>query len=149
MRLKVKRISKNATLPTRATPGSAGFDLYASEDAWLLPPYKDNGYIKTSTHAISTGLMIEIPEGYFARILPRSGLSLKGVVIGAGIIDSDFRGELKVVIHYLGTDDSWSINKGDRIAQLVILPLPQFEIVECEELGDTARGNGGFGSTGK
>lgn len=148
MQLKVKRISEHATLPTRATPDSAGFDLYASEDAWLLPPYKDHGYIKVSTQAISTGLTIEIPQGYFARILPRSGLALKGVVIGAGVIDSDFRGELKVVIHYLGTD-SWTISKGDRIAQLIILPLPRFEIVECEDLDDTTRGNGGFGSTGK
>ena len=100
-------------------------------------------------HMIETGIALAIPHGYYGKIEARSGLALKyGVMIQAGIVDSDYRGTVRVLAFVAGTD-IWAIKAGDKIAQLLILPVPEFEPVKVESLDETARGAGGFGSTGR
>ena len=147
MELKIKRLTPTAILPTRATPGSSGLDLYAD-----LIRFGGHRFICCDKHKIiPCGISLEIPAGYEGQIRPRSGLAAKhGITVlnSPGTIDSDYRGEVKVIIvNY----DTWhyKINHGDRIAQLVIAPVAQVEVVEVDELSDTERGDGGLGSTGK
>ncbi len=133
---------KNQVPPLYATPGSAGCDLIASEEV-TLPPGK--------WAAVSTGLYLEIPRGYVAQVCPRSGLALKhgvSVLNAPGIIDSDYRGEVKVL---LVNHDSlrYTVKKGDRIAQLVFMPVVQAQMKFIDQLTETDRGEGGFGSTGR
>ena len=133
---------KNQVPPLYATPGSAGCDLIASEEV-TLPPGKWS--------AVSTGLYLEIPRGYVAQVCPRSGLALKhgvSVLNAPGIIDSDYRGEVKVL---LVNHDSlrYTVKKGDRIAQLVFMPVVQAQMKFIDQLTETDRGEGGFGSTGR
>ncbi len=143
--LKVKLLRPNAQLPKRETPGSAGHDLRAciEEDA-ILPA---GGSIR-----LPTGLAIEMESaGYVAIIAARSSMAAKyGVTMGNGIgvIDSDYRGEISILLKNTSTED-FIIHPGDRVAQLLLLPVDLPEIVEAQELSDTQRGAGGFGSTGR
>lgn len=140
--MKIKLLTPTATAPTYATDGSAGLDLYADEDCILDSVY-DGG-----RKVISTGISVEIDADKTGLVWPRSGMASKfGIDTGAGVIDSDYRGELKVLLFNHG-DDTYRIKRGDRIAQLLIVPSyrPKIEIVDS--LDETERGAGGFGSTG-
>ncbi|NLR69286.1 dUTP diphosphatase [Novosphingobium sp. ERN07] len=139
----VKRLphGEGLPLPAYATEGAAGMDVVSAEDLDLAPGAR---------HAVATGLSIAIPAGYEIQVRPRSGLALKhGVTVPntPGTIDSDYRGELKVIMINLG-QTSFSIRRGDRVAQLVLAPVTRGTWLEVEELDATVRGEGGFGSTG-
>lgn len=141
--MKIKLLSKKAKLPTRGSADAAGRDLYAAEGV-IIPPH--------STAKISTDIAIEIPQGYWGGVFARSGLATKQGLRPAncvGVIDSDYRGPVIVALHN-DTDETKEVMIGDRIAQLIILPICDFggwEIVD--ELSDTDRGDGGFGHSGK
>ena len=140
--VRVKRISPDAVIPTMGHPGDAAFDLYSVADIELKPGERA---------AVPTGLIVEIPPGFEGQIRPRSGLALKdGVTVlnSPGTIDSGYRGEVKTTIINLG-QEIFRIEKGMRISQLAIRPVPGVEFVEAEELSNTKRGDGGFGSTGQ
>ena len=133
-----------ATLPTYAHPGDAGADLTAAEAVTL----KAGG----GRAAVRTGLRIAIPDGYAGFVLPRSGLAAKhGITClnTPGLVDSGYRGELMVVLINTDPDADYAVEIGDRIAQLVIQPVEQAEFCPVDELDDHARGEGGFGSTGR
>jgi len=139
----VRRLDGNADLPlpAYATAGAAGMDVVAAEHVTLAPGAR---------HAVATGLALAIPAGFEVQVRPRSGLALKhGVTVPntPGTIDSDYRGELKVILINHGATP-FVVQRGDRIAQLVLAPVVQAEWVEVSELDTTARGAGGFGSTG-
>ena len=147
--LKFKRLTSTATLPTRATAGAACFDLYADEQQWL-----DD---MRTRRTVGTGIAIELPPGHVGLICSRSGLAAKEgifVVNAPGVIDEDYRGELKISLGRLPFTPQWPsetiflIDSGMRIAQLMILPLPQLTVEEVTDLTTTERGDGGFGSTG-
>ncbi|WP_022674584.1 dUTP diphosphatase [Novosphingobium sp. B-7] len=128
-------------LPAYATDGAAGMDVVAAEDLDLAPGAR---------HAVATGLALAIPYGFEIQVRPRSGLALKhGISVpnAPGTIDSDYRGELKIILINHGSE-SFSIQRGDRVAQLVLAPVVRGTWLEVGELDDTARGAGGFGSTG-
>jgi dUTP pyrophosphatase len=128
-------------LPSYATDGAAGMDVVSAEDLELAPGAR---------HAVATGLAMAIPPGFEVQVRPRSGLALKhGITVPntPGTIDSDYRGELKVILINHGTE-TFSVRRGDRIAQLVLSPVTHGSWLEVDELGETARGEGGFGSTG-
>lgn len=128
-------------LPAYATGGAAGMDVLAAEDV-TLPPH--------GRQAVATGLSVEIPSGYEIQVRPRSGLALKhgiSVLNTPGTIDSDYRGEIRIILMNHGTE-AFAVSRGDRIAQLVLAPVIQAEWHEVAELGETQRGSGGFGSTG-
>lgn len=130
--------------PTQATAGSAGFDLYAAEDAVVMPGNRPV--------AVSVGFKVSLPSDVVMLVCSRSGLSLKGVVVAnaPGIVDSDFRGNVKVILTGTpGLDTPFEIKKGDRIAQAVFQWVPQLSVVYTDSLDETSRGEGGFGSTGK
>ena len=142
--LKIKKVQENAVIPKRATEGSAGLDLCACIDA----PLKLNS---GDTALIPTGLAIELPSSqYGAFVFARSGLSIKhgiGLLNAVGVIDSDYRGEIKVgVINQI--KEPYTIEPGERIAQLVIMPVATRPGEEAQTLGESERGAGGFGSTG-
>jgi deoxyuridine 5'-triphosphate nucleotidohydrolase len=151
MTLKVKRLTKTAKLPTKAYEHDAGFDLYADESTTV-----------SGITIVSTGIAVEIPPGYSGVIKDRSGIATKRWIhIVAGVIDSQYRGEVKVamsgpvmtIIDSIGNcieahSSNKSIKYGDKIAQLLILPVPNFTIEEVDNLSDTERSDGGFGSTG-
>lgn len=142
MNLRVRRLDDRAVLPTRAHAGDAGLDLHALDGATLAPGERA---------AIATGIAVEIPAGHAGLVLPRSGLALRhgvALVNAPGLIDSGYRGELRVLM--LNTDRAvaFRIAAGDRIAQLVVVPVETVSIVETEELSVSARGAGGFGSSG-
>ncbi len=129
------------SLPAYATDGAAGMDVLAAEDVDLAPGAR---------HAVTTGLALAIPPGFEIQVRPRSGLAFKhGISVpnAPGTIDSDYRGELKVILINHG-GDAFAIRRGDRIAQLVLAPVVQARWVEVADLDETARGEGGFGSTG-
>lgn len=140
--LKVRRLHPGARLPHRATPASSGLDLFA-----CLP---DGGPLELSPDPtlVPTGLAVEVPPGFDVQVRPRSGLASKGVMVVFGTVDADYRGELLVTMYTFGTRTSFSINAGDRIAQLVVLRLAPLDVCEVEELSPSARGAGGHGSTG-
>ena len=147
--VRVKLIHPKAKLPTRMTEGSAGYDLYAVEDI-SIPPSRcgDDGAVEIGRALVPTGLVLELTAGTVGRVGSRSGLSVKSnVETGAGWIDSDYRGELKVELKNLSAVP-YKISCGDRIAQLVILSLADVHIKAAEEVEDTSRNSGGFGSTG-
>lgn len=128
-------------LPAYATDGAAGMDVLAAEDVMLKPGAR---------HAVATGLAVAIPEGFEIQVRPRSGLALKhGISVPntPGTIDSDYRGELKVILINHGTS-GFEVKRGDRIAQLVLAPVTQASWLPVDELDETSRGEGGFGSTG-
>lgn len=141
MNLKFKKLNSEATLPKYQTSAASGFDLCSTEDIQL-----ESGKVSL----VSTGLSVEIPEGYELQIRARSGLAAKkGVFLvnGIGTIDADYRGELKVILSTCA-EQAVDIKKGDRIAQGVLMKVEQAAIVEVSELSETQRGSGGFGSTG-
>ncbi len=144
MRMKIKKLDDRAVIPTYGTEYSAGADLYNLEGESVTIPAH-------STYLLHTGLAIEIPEGYCGLIFARSGLASKRGLAPAnkvGVIDADYRGEVMVALHN-HTDRTQSVEGGERIAQLAIVPFLKVEFEEAEELGETIRGTGGFGSTGK
>ena len=139
--LKIKKLYPSAQLPHQATSGSAGMDL-ASLSTVVIQPH--------ASCLVSTGLAMEIPDGYEMQIRPRSGLASKytiTVLNSPGTIDSDYRGEVKVLLINHGSTPV-TLQQGDRIAQAVLCKVPTVQIVEVTELSSTERGNGGFGSTG-
>lgn len=141
--VRVKRLPNGAGLPipNYASKGAAGMDICAAESVTLRIGKRI---------AIATGFAFAIPEGYEVQVRPRSGLALKNGVTclnTPGTIDSDYRGEVKVILANLGEDD-FQITKGDRIAQIVVAPVQHAKMVEVEEIEGTLRGSGGFGSTG-
>lgn len=147
--LKIKRLTPLARLPQRMTAGSAGLDLYAAV-AITIPAAQisTNGKVAIGRALVSTGLALEIPLGMVGRIASRSGLSTKhNIEVGAGWIDSDYRGELLVELKNLSSQD-FQIEVGERIAQLVLLKLGDYLITEIDLLTSSERGSGGFGSTG-
>jgi dUTP pyrophosphatase len=135
----VKLNYEDAQAPTRGSDEAAGYDLYSYESETVAP---------NQIKLIDTGISIRVPEGTYGRIAPRSSVSKKGILINAGVIDRDYRGPIKVMLHNLSNND-YVINKNDRIAQLILeqIKTPSVELVE--ELDDTERGERGFGSTGK
>ena len=144
MEIKIKKIHENAKLPKRGSEYSAGADLYACLDEDIvIPPGK--------TAFVSLGIQMEIPEGYAGFVFARSGLASKEGLAPAnkvGVVDSDYRGNCMVAI-YNQSDEMRVVRNGDRIAQLVIMPVCMAEFIESDELSETGRGGGGFGSTGK
>lgn len=140
MNIKFKKLRPDALLPVTATSGSACFDLYTIDKITIKP--KD--FIR-----VHTGLSVEIPSGYFMQILPRSGISHRGIIIpnSPGVIDSDYRGELMVGLYNLFSEEE-VFGKGSRIAQARIVKVEQVEFELVSELSDTKRGSGGLGSTG-
>lgn len=141
--IEVKRLAhgEGLDLPRYATTGAAGMDIVSAEDVTIAP---------TSRHAVATGLSVAIPQGYEIQVRPRSGLAFKhGITVPntPGTIDSDYRGELKVLLINHGTEE-FAVARGDRVAQLVVAPVTQGAWVEVDELDATDRGAGGFGSTG-
>jgi|TARA_X000000368_G_C22676638_1_gene556369 dUTP pyrophosphatase len=137
--LQIKRLTLDAILPTRASPGSVGYDLYSLHDMVIQP---------SSREIISTGVCATVPSGCYGRIAPRSGLSVKyGIHVGAGVIDPDYTGELKVNLFNLGTIP-YEIKQGERIAQLILEKCMTPFVQEVSELKPTMRANRGFGSTG-
>ena len=149
MKLSIQRLSKNAVLPQYATPGSAAMDLCAClEEPVVL---QGTGSPEDNRRLIPTGLAMAIPEGYVGLIFARSGLASKHGIAPAncvGVIDSDYRGEVKVALANHGSEP-YAIQPGDRIAQLMISPVVQPLVEETDALPETIRGEGGFGSTGR
>ncbi len=143
MKLRIKKVRENAKIPTRGTSGAAGFDLYAC----ITEPLTLK---KGDTALIPTGIAVAVPEGFAAFIHSRSGLSIKrGICLlnSVGVIDSDYRGEICVGV-IKATDEPYTIEPNERIAQMVIKPVETPELIETDELDSTDRGAGGFGSTG-
>ena len=142
MEIRIKKLNEKAIIPTSGSPYSAGYDIYSLEDHEI-----EAG----KTVLAKTGLALEIPEGYFGAVYARSGLASKKGLRPAncvGVIDSDYRGELMVALHN-DSEKTQKVVQGDRIAQLVITPYLSVEFKETEELSETKRQSGGFGSTGK
>ncbi|MBE5914934.1 MAG: dUTP diphosphatase [Pseudobutyrivibrio ruminis] len=144
MNINILRMTDSAKLPERGSVSAAGYDLFAdvAEDVTIAPH---------ETKMIGTGLAMEIPEGYFGGIFARSGLSAKEGLRPAncvGVVDSDYRGEIKVALHNDG-EQARVIIPAEKIAQLVVVPFLSVDFNEVSNLSDTARGEGGFGSTGK
>lgn len=142
MELKFKKLNKNAKTPTYGTTGSACFDFY-------LPNIK---VIYGCSNKIGLGIAVEVPEGYALLIVPRSSTGLHTTLRQSnsiGIIDSDYRGEICVLLDNLNAFENKWLTQGERIAQGFVVPIPKVEFVEVDELGYTYRGVGGFGSTGR
>ncbi len=143
MDLKVSQLKDGARLPTRAHEGDAGLDLYACEPAHLGPGER---------WSVATGIAVEIPAEHAGLVLPRSGLARDhgiALVNAPGLIDSGYRGELSVLLLNTDPAEVFRIEPGDRIAQLVIVPVAAAEPVQVEDLGKSGRGEGGFGSSGR
>ena len=138
--MQVQLLTSTAQAPARQSDQAAGYDLYLDEDLVLFP---------NERKLVSTGIAVAIPRGYYGRIAPRSSLAVKKYIdIGAGVVDSDYRGEVKVLLIYGGKEEL-NLERGDRIAQLILekITLPEIEVISC--LDSIERGEGGFGSTGK
>jgi dUTP pyrophosphatase len=141
--LRIAKLKPEATPPTRAHPGDAGLDLYACEAAHIGPGER---------WSVGTGVAVEIPEGHAGLVLPRSGLAMKhgiALVNAPGLIDAGYRGEIRVLLLNTDPAETFRVEAGDRIAQLVVAPIALAEPVEVEELAESARGDGGFGSSGR
>lgn len=143
MELRVAKLKEGAVVPTRAHEGDAGLDLYACEPAHLGPGER---------WSIGTGVAVEIPDGHSGLVLPRSGLARDhgiALVNSPGLIDSGYRGELRVLLLNTDPAETFRVEPGDRIAQLVVTPIAMPEPVEVEDLAESLRGGGGFGSSGR
>ena len=139
VKIKIKKLKANAVVPRYAHPGDAAMDLFSTEDC-VVPIGKRK--------LVSSGISMELPEGYFASIRGKSGLAAKkGICILGGVIEYTYRGEYGVIVLNTGEED-FEIRVGDKIAQVVIAPVANVDVEEVEELSDTARGDGAFGSTG-
>lgn len=144
--IRIQRLPHSAglELPNYASTGAAGADLRAAVEVDLVLAPSERA-------AVPTGLILEIPSGWEGQVRPRSGLAIRHgltVVNAPGTIDSDYRGEVKILLVNLGAE-AVTIHRGDRVAQLILAPVVQVELVEAENLQDTDRGAGGFGSTGR
>jgi dUTP pyrophosphatase len=143
MILRFSRLSESARPPARAHAGDAGYDLHASEAVTIAPGRRAN---------VGTGIAIEVPEGHAGLVLPRSGLAARhGITLpnAPGLIDSGYRGELRVLLLNADPEEPFEVEPGDRIAQLVIARVEAPELAEAESLEETTRGTAGFGSTGR
>jgi dUTP pyrophosphatase len=140
MVLKVKKLKEDVKLPVYSTDGSAGLDLFSAEEVEIPA-----GQWKL----VGTGISIELPDGFEAQVRPRSGLALKGITVlnTPGTIDPDYRGEVKVILFNV-SDQNFKVEKGMKIAQLVISKFERVKVEVVDKLSDTKRGEGGFGSTG-
>lgn len=171
MSLFVKRLTETAQVPKRGSAHAAGYDLYADlgnqpsitippcsyyEVTEVLPPNTNiqvmqmpniRRVISTGSYLVSTGISVAIPHDCYGRVASRSGLAMKGIEVGAGVIDSDYRGEVKVLLRNLG-GFPFEVKHGDRIAQLIIENIITPDVTEVKDLDQTVRGSGGFGSTG-
>jgi len=139
--LALRRLREDAVLPERAYAGDAGLDLTACEEHELAPGERA---------VVGTGLAVAIPAGYAGFVQPRSGLAARhgiSVVNAPGLIDSGYRGEIRVVLLNTDPREAFSVERGMRIAQLVVLPVPELELVEMQELPESERGASGFGSS--
>lgn len=142
MRVAIKRLDRELPLPAYAHPGDAGLDLFSADDVTIGPGARV---------LIPTGIAVAIPDGFAGFVQPRSGLAIRNglsLVNTPGLIDAHYRGEIKVIAINLDPEAPITIARGDKIAQLVIQPVARVELVETDELDETARGEGGFGSTG-
>jgi dUTP pyrophosphatase len=142
MQLRIKRFDRQLPLPRYAHAGDAGLDLFAAADVEIEPLHRA---------LVPTGIAVAIPDGYAGFVQPRSGLALRhglSFVNTPGLIDSHYRGEIKVIAVNLDASTPISIAKGDKVAQLVIQAVANVELAEVDELDETIRGEGGFGSTG-
>jgi dUTP pyrophosphatase len=142
IQLRILRLDPELPLPAYAYTGDAGLDLFAAEDTRLAPGERA---------LLSTGIAVAIPEGYAGFVQPRSGLALRAgltLVNTPGLIDSHYRGEIKLIALNTDAYEAIEIKRGERVAQLVIQEVPLVEVIECEELDATDRGEGGFGSSG-
>ena len=143
MDLRVAKLKDEAKVPARAHEGDAGLDLYACEPAHLGPGER---------WGVGTGVAVEVPEGHAGLVLPRSGLARDhgiALVNSPGLIDAGYRGEVRVLLLNTDPADTFRVEPGDRIAQLVIVPVAPAEPVEVAALAESARGEGGFGSSGR
>ena len=143
MILRFRRLTPEARAPTRAHDGDAGFDLHAVEAASIEPGHRAS---------VGTGVAVAIPEGYAGLVVPRSGLAARhgiSLVNAPGLIDAGYRGELRVLLMNGDPEHTFSVDPGDRIAQLVLVAVESPELEEVAELDATVRGEGGFGSTGR
>jgi dUTP pyrophosphatase len=140
LNIEIKKLSENAIIPTQGTIYAAGYDLFAAEDAIV---------VCGSRKLIKTNISMAIPSGYYGRIAPRSGLAYKnGIDVLAGVIDSDYRGDIGVILYNTDKNIDFSVKKGDRIAQIIFETCYPATFSEKSILTDTARQAGGFGSTG-
>jgi dUTP pyrophosphatase len=144
VQFKVKLLGYDSVTPIKADPGCAGYDVFSSQDVLIT---------KGKRELVPLGIAVQVPEYYYLRVAPRSGLSVKGIDIGAGVIDSSYRGEVKVLV-INNTDDDFIVLEGDKIAQLIMERCANAEIDICydsdsdDDLDKTSRGDKGFGSTG-
>ncbi len=137
--IKIKKIHPEAIMPKYVRPKDAAFDIYSIETKDIMPNQRV---------LISTGIIMAIPEGYVGLIWDRSGLAAKdGIITLGGVIDCTYRGEIKIILHNLSSN-TFTVEKGTRIAQMLIQPVVQKVIIEVSDLDDTVRGEGGFGSSG-
>ncbi|MDB9834919.1 dUTP diphosphatase [Candidatus Poseidoniaceae archaeon] len=138
------KLDPGARMPTQGSPGAAGWDLYALEETIV---------VRHKSSLIRTGLATAIPSGWEGQLRCRSSLGKKGMIMpnGLGTIDSDYRGELMVLATWIGEGESFTVAKGERVAQMLFAPVPKVTLIETsvDKLGTTSRGEGGFGSTGK
>lgn len=142
MRVPIKRLDPSLPVPSYAREGDAGLDLLAAEDVSIKP---------SERALVPTGVALAIPEGHAGYVQPRSGLAIQkglGLINSPGLIDSGYRGEVRIALINLDPDSVIHISRGDKIAQLVILEVPEVSLFEVEELPESKRGSGGFGSTG-
>lgn len=141
MNLRIKKLDGLAKLPTKGSKGSACYDVYSTKRHLLSP---------NEALAVHTGLAFEVPEGYLLETRPRSGLAKRGLIIlnSPGTLDSDYRGELLIIVKNI-SGSNLLVDRGDRVAQVRLEALVDMEFEEVEELSETERGEGGFGSTGK
>ena len=144
MEIKIKRLNERAKIPTFGTEFSAGADLYCAEEHEI-------SVCSGQKCSIGTGISMEIPEGYVGLVFARSGLACKNglrLCNSVGVIDADYRGEIKVVLH---NDSEYvrEIKPSERVAQMIVMPYPKVSFIEVEELSDTVRGESGFGGTGR
>lgn len=139
--MEVRLLNAHAKVPRRASAGAAGYDLTSTENVSIYPGTRG---------LVSTGVAVKLPPGVYGRIAPRSGLAVKnGIQVGAGVIDSDYRGEIKVLLFNHSVDHVFEISPGDRVAQLICERCELPEVIQVDELDETERGEGKFGSTGR
>ena len=140
--MKVKLLTATAKMPVRSTSGSAGYDIYSDNDEVIH-------IVHGNPQSVSTGIAMAVPEGYVGLVQPRSGLAFKdGIDHLAGVIDHDYRGELNLLLTSHSTYGELRIERGDRVAQIVVVPCYMGDLEQVDELDETTRGTKGFGSTG-
>lgn len=152
MKVKVKKVFEKATIPSYATDGSAGLDFTALNVKYVYEDEKDHYYSLSDLKYIEvgTGIAVEIPSGYVGLIFPRSSITNKDLILGnsVGVIDSDYRGEIKFRFKRTKVLSTEEYKIGEKIGQMIIIPIPAIEMEEVQDLSDTKRSSGGYGSTG-